>query len=164
MGRSPRRKTSQLTPERVEEHVPSTTEKNQEGGSEVSDQATMEKAPTEKVEEPLDRTGRRIGLFAGQVTQRIRGITTSLRKRAGRGAAQVGQPETVQEAAQAEKPGQSATEKAEALVDRVGERVGLLAAVAGLQVMRTTALLREGVEDMWAEAQNIRLQRRGKPH
>lgn len=123
----------------------------------------MEKAPTEKAEELLDRTGRRIGLFAGQVTQRIQGITTSLRKSAGQGAAHE-QPETVQETAQAEKPGQPATEKAEALVDRIGERVGIFAAVAGLQIMRTTALLREGVEDMWAEAQSIRHQSRSKPH
>jgi hypothetical protein len=144
--------------------VPSTTEKNQERGSEVSSQATMEKAPTEKAEELLDRTGRRIGLFAGQVNQRIQGVATSLRKNAGQGAARVGQPETAQETAQAGEPGQPATEKAEALVDRMGERVGTLAAVAGLQVMRITALLREGIEDMWAEAQNIRLQSRGKPH
>lgn len=164
MGQSSKRKSSQLTQERVEEHVPPTTEKNQERVSEVPGQATMEKAPTERAEELLDRTGRRIGLFAGQVTQRIRGITTSLRKSAGQGTAQVEQLETGQETAQAEKPGQPATEKAEALVDRMGERVGTLAAVAGLQVMRTTALLREGVEDMWAEAQNIRLQSRGKPH
>lgn len=54
------------------------------------------------------------------------------------------------------EPDVPAMQRAEHLVDDAGQRLSLGIAVAGLQIRRTTALMREGVEDMWAEAQSIR--------
>ena len=49
-----------------------------------------------------------------------------------------------------------ATERAEELVDRAGESVGHLAALAGWRLLRAAAFVREGAEDVWAEAQSVR--------
>ena len=57
---------------------------------------------------------------------------------------------------QDERPGQVATERAEELVDRMGEQVGRFASLLGLHVRRMAALAREEADDMWAEAQSIR--------
>lgn len=46
--------------------------------------------------------------------------------------------------------------RAEAAVDRLGERVGHFVSTAGHNLMRFTARAREEAEDMWAEAQSIR--------
>jgi predicted Zn-dependent protease len=48
------------------------------------------------------------------------------------------------------------TERAEVLVDRLGERLGHFLSIAGHQLRKTAALAREEAEDIWAEAQNIR--------
>lgn len=52
--------------------------------------------------------------------------------------------------------GQPATERAEASLDRAGERLGLYAASFSHQVRRSAALVREEAEDILAEAQNLR--------
>lgn len=49
-----------------------------------------------------------------------------------------------------------ATERAEELVDRLGESVGQFASLAGLRLLRVAALVREEAEDVWAEAQSVR--------
>lgn len=49
-----------------------------------------------------------------------------------------------------------ATERAEELVDRLGESVGQFASLAGLRLLRVAALAREEAEDVWAEAQSVR--------
>ena len=49
-----------------------------------------------------------------------------------------------------------ATERAEELVDRMGESVGYLASLAGWRLLRAAAFVREGAEDVWAEAQSVR--------
>ena len=49
-----------------------------------------------------------------------------------------------------------ATERAEELVDRAGESAGHLAALAGWRLLRAAAFVREGAEDVWAEAQSVR--------
>ena len=51
---------------------------------------------------------------------------------------------------------QPATQRAEEIVDRVGERVGYLASSIAQRIRTTTARAREEAEDMWAEAQSIR--------
>ncbi len=55
-----------------------------------------------------------------------------------------------------------AMERAEELVDRAGQRVGPLASIIGLRVLRVAALAREAVEDIWAEAQSAREESRHK--
>ena len=49
-----------------------------------------------------------------------------------------------------------ATERAEELVDRVGESVGHLASLAGWRMLKAAAFVREEAEDVWAEAQSVR--------
>ena len=49
-----------------------------------------------------------------------------------------------------------ATERAEELVDRMGESVGYLASLAAWRVLKTAAFVREEAEDVWAEAQSVR--------
>lgn len=47
-------------------------------------------------------------------------------------------------------------ERAEVLVDRLGERLGHFLSIAGYQLRKATARAREEAEDIWAEAQAIR--------
>ena len=61
---------------------------------------------------------------------------------------------------QDERPSRAATERAEEMVDRMGEQVGHFASLLGLRVRRMAALAREEAEDMWAEAQSIRCRER----
>jgi len=49
-----------------------------------------------------------------------------------------------------------ATERAEELVDRLGESVGHYASLARLRLLSVAALAREEAEDVWAEAQSVR--------
>ncbi|MBV9279773.1 MAG: hypothetical protein JOZ41_06810 [Chloroflexi bacterium] len=48
------------------------------------------------------------------------------------------------------------TQRAEEMVDRMGQTVGGFAAKVGLEIMKAGARAREEVEDMWAEAQSLR--------
>jgi hypothetical protein len=49
-----------------------------------------------------------------------------------------------------------ATERAEELADRMGQRLGYVTTLVGLRIRKTAARAREEAEDMWAEAQGIR--------
>ncbi len=56
-------------------------------------------------------------------------------------------------------PARPAMERAEEIVDSAGRRVGPLASLVGLNILRVAALAREAVEDAWAEAQGLRDER-----
>ena len=60
-----------------------------------------------------------------------------------------------------EHPNRPATERAEELADRIGQRLGYVTTLLGLCMRKTAARAREEAEDMWAEAQSIR--RRDEP-
>jgi hypothetical protein len=64
--------------------------------------------------------------------------------------------------ASAEEKGQLAMERAEELVTGMGQRLGHFASLAGLQILKATARVREEAEDIWAEAQNIHHENRRK--
>ncbi len=64
--------------------------------------------------------------------------------------------ESVQEQAQAESNERPAIERAEELVDRLGERTGAFASMASLRIRKLAARAREEAEDVWAEAQSVR--------
>ena len=120
-----------------------------------------DQSATARAEELLDQFGRRIGLFAALATQRVRSAAASIREEADR----MDQPETAPvekssppTVARAEESGGLATERAEELVDRLGQRLSHFTSLASLQIQRTVARAREEAEDMWAEAQNIRQQ------
>ena len=51
---------------------------------------------------------------------------------------------------------QPAAQRAEEIVDGVGERVGFFASSMAQRIRVATARAREEAEDMWAEAQSIR--------
>ena len=137
-------------------------------------QGGSDKPPVERADELLNNLGRRIGLFVGLAGQRIQGTAVNIREQARR----MEQPE----AAAGEKPSQpararkeeaaqpetgKATAKAEELVEGMTQRLGLFAALAGLQIQKTGARVREEAEDIWAEARNIRKEqnnRNGEEH
>ncbi len=58
-----------------------------------------------------------------------------------------------------EQPVRPAIERAEELVDGVGQRVGPFASLVGLRLLQVAALAREAAEDIWAEAQSAREER-----
>ncbi len=64
--------------------------------------------------------------------------------------------ESGDERAQAEREEHPAMERAEKLVDRLGERTGALVSLAGLRLRKLAARAREEAEDVWAEAQSVR--------
>ncbi len=120
-----------------------------------------DQSATARAEELLDQFGRRIGLFAALAAQRVRSAAASIREEADR----MDQPETAPgekssppTVAQAEESGRLTTERAEELVDRLGQRLSHFTSLASLQIQRAAARAREEAEDMWAEAQNIRQQ------
>ena len=127
-------------------------------------EGTPRQPATVRAEALLDNVGQRVGLIAAQTVQRIQHAATSMREEADR----LDQPGTSPEEkpgsplpGRTEESGKPAKERAEELVDQLGKRIGHYGALTSLQVLRATARVREEVEDMWAEAQNIR-QGRGR--
>src|SRR5947209_3926890 len=115
------------------------------------DQSTQ--PATVRAEELFDRMGQRIGYFTALATQRIQTAATSIRGKAER----LDQPQTIPGAksngtavAPTEETGRPATEKAEEMVDRVGQGISHYTTLAGLQIQRAAARVREEAEDMWA--------------
>lgn len=125
-------------------------------------QASQEKSgqsATARAEEMLDGMGRRLGIFAARVGQRVQNTATFVREEAGRTGQQNSAPggNSHQPGLEAsEEKGKLAMERSEELVDRMVQRLSYFAARAGYQVQKANARMREEVEDMWAEAQNIR--------
>jgi hypothetical protein len=52
-------------------------------------------------------------------------------------------------------PEQLPTERAEEIVDRLGQQLSNLASQAALELQRAAARMREEAEDMWAEARDL---------
>ena len=131
---------------------------------------TQEEAPkqpaTVRAEALLNNLGQRIGLLAVLAAQRIQYAATSIREEADRldqPNISPGEKPGSPLSARAEESGKPATERAEEVVGRLGQRIGHFAALTGLQVQKAAARAREEVEDMWAEAQNIRQESGRKP-
>jgi hypothetical protein len=55
-----------------------------------------------------------------------------------------------------EQGARPSVERAEEMVDHLGQRVGQMGAEAGQRLLRLAARTREEAEDIWAEAQSIR--------
>jgi len=120
---------------------------------------------TARAEELLDNLGRRIGFLAAQASQRIQNAATSIRDEAD-GMDQLdtepGEKSHSPTTARNEEEWKLAMTRAEDLVEQLGQRLSHYIALAGFQIQRTTARMREEGEDIWAEAQNIR-QKRTRP-
>ena len=120
--------------------------------SENSDQPA-----TQRAEELLDNVGRRIGLFAGRAGQRIQSAATSVRDGAGHLAeSNPTQGTKSDQSAHAGEKGGQMMERSEEMIDQAVTRLSHYAILAGFQIQKATARLREEAEDIWAEAQNIR--------
>ncbi len=121
-------------------------------------------------EEVVDRIGQNIGSFAALIRQRIR--QTATRVEAGLAPTRTEstvQPETAQNGQANQLKGkiaggfipqggipQAEMQRAERVVDDMGQRLAHLTSMVGLQIRKTAAYTREGAEDIWAEAQHIR--------
>jgi hypothetical protein len=118
-----------------------------------------------RAKEAVNRPGRGIGLFAGLTVQRIQSAATSLQERTKSKVQLKTEEEKLGQPAisPAEEPAKLAQERAEKLVDAMGQRPGRFAAFVRLQVRKAAARAREEAEDVWAEAQNIRHKDRRKP-
>jgi hypothetical protein len=126
----------------------------------------------ERAEELISRAEKSISAFPALIGRRAQLVTNGIRER-GKQAGMIqgekpNQPENVQttEPGQPENTqttqGQPAMEKADKIVDDMGQRLSLIAAVASLQTQKITARVRENAEDMWAEIQQIRHERGAK--
>jgi len=116
-------------------------------------------APTERAEQIVNRAGERLGRLAGQAVLRFQQTAHTLHTEADDmdalepTSAQSASPKAPARATQAHPP---ADERAEELVDQLGQRVRHWAIVSDLQARRTLARLREDAEDIWVEAHGVR--------
>ena len=117
---------------------------------------------TARAEELLDQTGQRIGMFVALTRVRIQQALIALREEAERRdtskLTQSGQT------GQENGSNQLVTQRAEEMVDRMGERLVAVTATTSLQIQKALARLREEAEDIWAEAESIRDQNRRTPN
>ena len=113
----------------------------------------MSEPQDERSDRPLDRAaelGEQVGRFTVRTLQRIEGMV-----REAMPPQPSGEPnETGREPAASSD--RSATQRAEEMLDSVGERIGHLASLAGPRIRKIAALAREEAEDIWAEAQHMR--------
>ena len=130
---------------------------------------TQDNTPTERAEHLLDRAGERIGFLAVSSGKRLQELTvrrfgrpqqpSQAPKTPGEGfVGVVGDTSTIPTPSGEQHP--PTIEKAEEMVDTMGQRFSLIGAIVGLQSQRMGARIREQFEDMWAEAQQIRHTRR----
>ena len=121
-------------------------------------------------EQLVERMGQNIGSFTAITRQRIQQAAT----RAGERLASIQTELTTRStAAQGKQPNQSAgqgaggpvlpaaipqekMQRAEGLVDEMGQRLALWTSMIGLQIRKMAAYAREGAEDIWVEAQHMR--------
>jgi hypothetical protein len=120
---------------------------------------------TARAEEIIDRTGQRLSLLALLTRQRLQEGIASIRSEADRmdqpGPGKGARAKTItqQQPARSALPvvsAQAEIARAEEMVSKWGERIGLAASLTNLQIQRIVARMREEAEDMWVEAQDIR--------
>jgi hypothetical protein len=111
--------------------------------------------PNHATAERAAEMGERVGRFTSLALRRIEAVARKgMLGQASPAAAGAPDQETPLEGAEAsDRP---ATERAEEMLDGMGERINQLASVAGPGLRKFLALAREEAEDIWAEAQHIR--------
>jgi len=121
-------------------------------------------------EQFVDRMGQNIGSFAALTRQRF--VQTAMRAEEGLASIQTGlttQSEVVQDKLRSQLDGKGAGEhvptegspqaemqRAERVVDVMGQRLTVLTSNVGFQLRKMAAYAYEGAEDIWAEAQHMR--------
>lgn len=96
--------------------------------SEEQPTTRADRSPTARAQQLVDQFGQRLSAARAQI--------------AARAQATDGQPQ------------RPATERAEEMMDRVGEQLGTWTVRATTEIRRLLARAREEAEDIWAEAQN----------
>lgn len=107
-----------------------------------------EQAVSDKIAAERASAGVWMQSFVGRIGSRLKTAGAKLQDAASAPASSPAPPE------------RAVTERAEASLDRAGERIGLFAASFSHQVRRSAALVREEAEDVLAEAQSLRRQDR----
>lgn len=114
---------------------------------------------TERAEAMLDHFGRNLGLFVASTGKRVQQVA-AVRGKSEPSKSSAGKKRGRAASASTEEDDQEAIERADALVEQMEERVSHFTQRASFGLQKTTARLREEVEDMWAEAQHLRQQHR----
>lgn len=140
--------------------------------TEQETQAIPPPVPTvERAELLMTKWGFGVGRVIGTTRHRLQNIMTSVRAEADRidqpkpqalnrrhaASTKAAQEKSVTSAQNTE--GQ-VTVRAEQLVDDISQRVGAFMLMTSYQLRRAGAFVREDAEDIWAEAQSIRNQRK----
>jgi hypothetical protein len=117
----------------------------------------------ERAERIVSRAGERLGMLAGRAAQRFQQTAQAFREKADQAdipasAQQKGSSTHVPSA----QTYHQATERAEEMVERFGQRVSHWTQLGNMQARRTLARLREDAEDMWVEAQGMHHEWSGK--
>ncbi|HEX7737495.1 MAG TPA: hypothetical protein VF458_21785 [Ktedonobacteraceae bacterium] len=117
----------------------------------------------DRAEQTLTRAGKQLGHLAGRTGVRFWQATRALRAEAD----QMDEPDSTSEqsrvsSAQSSHTNRHALERAEEIVNQMGERVTRATLGGNLSIQRAVARLREDVEDMWVEARETRQEWRDK--
>lgn len=107
---------------------------------------------TERAEQIVNRAGEQIGRLAGQAILRLQQTRQSLQPHEEENDSNATRRSTSQTAA----TNLPATERAEELVDQLGQRLGHWASISNLRARRVLGRLREDAEDIWVEAHGVR--------
>ncbi len=108
----------------------------------------------ERAEEMLARAGAQLGSWTGSAIRRLQQTARAFREEADR-LDLPGEQRQAMKANTPQKEAQPALERAEVVVDRLLQRMGVWTAQGNVTVRRTVARLREDMEDMWVEAQAV---------
>ncbi|HEY3993322.1 MAG TPA: hypothetical protein VGM01_10630 [Ktedonobacteraceae bacterium] len=116
---------------------------------------------TERAEQIVNRAGEQIGRLAGQAMLRLQQTRQSLQpheKANDKDALESASDRsaTKRSTSQTAETNLPATERAEELVDQLGQRLGHWAIVSNLRARRVLGRLREDAEDIWVEAHGVR--------
>jgi hypothetical protein len=141
----------------------------------------------ERADVAFEQWGQRIGFFAQSIYQGVQNVTTAVKNKAdsmgmepsrlwsARQASQEEASRTEEQRAQTSHTqansapnsspidGSSTMERAEAIVDRMGLRLGEWSSQASVQIQKVAARVREDAEDIWVEAQAMRKQSDRQP-
>jgi hypothetical protein len=107
----------------------------------------------------LDHFGRNLGLFVASTGKRVQQVA-AVRGKGEPSKSFAGKKRGRAASASTEEDNQEAIERADVLVEQMEARVSHFTQRASFGFQKTTARLREEVEDMWAEAQHLRQQHR----
>jgi hypothetical protein len=124
---------------------------------------------TVRAELLVNTAGERLGTLAGTLVERFRQVRHAQQEQADKTSLPEGQSRSEEtwkvQSVEAGQPAMMRGEthppamvRAEEMVGLAGERMAHWTKDSNLQIRRAMAFLREGTEDMWVEAQNLRHQ------